>query len=91
MISNDGEGENPVFEVHPNPVSDALFINFYSNENTSYHLQLYNALGESIYEEYGKDSALRKKLDVSQLIQGSYILLLHHGDKTFKEKFLIHR
>ncbi len=75
--------------IFPNPTTRFLQIeaNVSISEKTT--LQLYNLLGQTVMTETFEDSTISKRLDVSNLSQGTYFLQLSTSKGQFTSKVLI--
>jgi len=91
VTPSDETNQAPGITIFPNPASDVAEVTFYSGINLPYHVQLYDAVGKLVYEEYGEASAVQKKLNVHLTFGGSYIFLFQQGDQIFEKKILIQR
>lgn len=72
--------KNTGISLHPNPVSDILYMNDVEHEK----IEVYNTSGELTMTVDGT----HKNVDVTHLPQGVYILKGHVGDKMLYEKFI---
>ncbi len=71
------------FSIYPNPNS-SNFVNIKTQESIS-KIELYNTLGQRILAERNS----LKRLDVSSLKAGIYILRIYSGNKTVTKKVLV--
>jgi hypothetical protein len=74
------------FLVYPNPVSDVL--NLESTFKVANQLQIFNALGELVYEKKNT-SFNRMNVDISNLSPGLYTVNLTGANQTVSQKILV--
>lgn len=68
--------------ILPNPVSDVMIIQ--TNDNKHGHLSIFNINGQKVHsQEYTSD----KRLNVSGLKPGMYILTIEYSDNYYRGKF----
>lgn len=75
--------EQTKFTIYPNPTNDIIYIN--TSENGCYNVCIYSSDGKNILDEhfYG----LSKKLNVTDLSKGIYILMVKNDFTGKKERF----
>jgi PKD repeat protein len=84
---------NSILTIVPNPVSNTGYIDaFYDSYNTNTYLaQVYNALGQKMFEE--KFSFLTGinefKISSANLSSGVYVLVLQAGNSYIRQKFYV--
>jgi hypothetical protein len=77
------ESEN--IAIFPNPSSGKFSLLFKGDTSQVYSTEIFNSLGEKVYESIG----LRSKFDLSGKPQGLYFLSIHQYSKTINLKFVI--
>jgi len=85
-VSSVRHPEKPVYEtiqLYPNPTSDILHVN---KAISGFKMTIYSVEGKIQYE----DIIVGNSIDVSQLPNGIYIIMLTHESKTYSGKFIIH-
>lgn len=72
------------FNIFPNPSNGTFGITFTVTEKSNYKLEVFNTLGQKIYEEAlnGFDGAYSKQLDVQHYGKGMYLISI--SDVTVK-------
>jgi len=78
-------GTLTIGEITPNPVSTAATILVNTNEATNLKVELFNSTGASVYVAYDKYTAPGTQeisLDVNNLSQGSYSLIITSGENS---------
>jgi PKD repeat protein len=82
-----------ILEIVPNPVSTNNYVNaFFNSYNDNIYLaQVYNSLGEKMFEEYFSfQSGINEfKISTSNLSSGVYVLALQAGNSYVRQKFYI--
>ncbi len=76
--------------LSPNPATTDLMINFLNEKDGEIQLTITNLIGKQVYissKNYMKGMN-QEKIDISQLNQGYYILLMTDGEKTITSKFI---
>jgi PKD repeat protein len=75
--------------LYPNPAIDYINVNVSAVENNKYTIMIYSLYGELVKEmEFNTvPGVLNKKIDVSQLRIGTYILHLNDGNTADRRKF----
>ena len=77
--------------LHPNPVADQLSVEFRgSKENTTYQVQIRSSRGEVVYrdEVAVQQGRLSRKLPVSALPPGAYVLTLQGPEQPYHRRFI---
>lgn len=79
--------EIPVISnIYPNPGNGPVTINYFLANGKQGKLQLYNTLGELVYEQQLARYTYLQQLDLNNLHQGIYLFKLQSGNKvTFKK------
>ena len=75
--------------VYPNPAIDALTININNANNDNKQLTIYNVMGEVVRSELLKQNM--QKINVSELNNGIYLLVINSDKWSVKQKLLIQR
>ncbi|MFI5142039.1 MAG: T9SS type A sorting domain-containing protein, partial [Bacteroidia bacterium] len=78
--------------IAPNPVSNGYVDAFYNSYNdNSYLAQVYNALGQKMFEEYFAFQLGINEFKIStvNLSSGVYILVLQAGNSYIRQKFYL--
>ena len=72
------------FSIYPNPATNEVFIS--SNTHSIINgLNIYNQLGQIVFHQQG----FNKKIDVSALQPGIYIIELVIGESIVRKKLMI--
>jgi hypothetical protein len=69
------------FRVYPNPTTDLVFIDFADILPESVNLQLSNELGQLMQEVNMEAGSVRKTIDLSELPEGVYFLLINQPNR----------
>jgi hypothetical protein len=78
---------NPIsLSVFPNPTAGRLTIDA-SNFKDSFHIEVYNLLGELVFQDRSLQSA-ETVLNLASLSQGNYLLILHNENSLYKKKIV---
>ncbi len=72
--------------VYPNPARDQLAVEF-NNEGANANIQLYDVLGNVVYEEKTQDN--KNTIDVSQLSKGNYFLKISSDKNVEVQKIVV--
>jgi PKD repeat protein len=78
--------------IAPNPVSNGYIDAFYNSYNDNTYLtQVYNALGQKMFEEYFSFQlgVNEFKISTANLSSGVYVLVLQAGNSYIRQKFYI--
>lgn len=86
LAINDVSNEQIIFSVYPNPTQNTLNIQFKSDIN-KVEIKILNVIGQTVLLEDINISS-HKIFDVSNLINGIYILQVKANNKTFTQKFV---
>ncbi len=82
-----------ILTIAPNPVSNNSYVDaFFNSYNDNIYLaQIYNALGEKMFEEnFAFQSGINEfKISTANLSSGLYILTLQAGNSYIRQKFYI--
>jgi len=87
VIKNANATDNK-FRIFPNPANEQIEISINSNSNQSLLIELYDVYGKKI-EINQRIIQNSKRLDISHLETGSYILQLIEGETIQFQKFLV--
>ena len=83
---NKNRNTAPEIKVFPNPASDELFVSIHGK--ISGQLSVYNAFGREVLREDNQDKTSPRKIDISQLVPGFYMLRLQVGKAFASAKFI---
>lgn len=72
------------FNIYPNPASSELTLELSEFNNST--VTVYNALGDEVI--HSKITTNKTKLNISELLQGAYILQITNGDQTTSQSFM---
>jgi hypothetical protein len=82
-----------ILTIAPNPVSNNSYVDaFFNSYNDNIYLaQVYNALGEKMFEEnFAFQTGINEfKISTANLSSGLYILTLQAGNSYIRQKFYI--
>ncbi len=83
--------ESSELKIHPNPVSETLFVNLYSNQKVVDELEvsLWNASNEKKFVQPLDANKTDWQINVSSLDPGLYVLKLVTGKDVFTKKVII--
>ncbi len=77
-------------KVGPIPSPGYLNVSFYLSSNANLSIELYDVLGERVYEQdYGEFTGSFSKTLNTTLASGYYIMKIVHGTDTYEEKIII--
>jgi len=89
----EGESAAPqsMFSVYPNPASTLVNVQFSSDDNANYHLQLTDLSGRVIMDKAVQaNSGLNtQQIDVKQMAKGVYMLLLNGSELSQKQRIIL--
>lgn len=76
--------------IHPNPVKNTAYLLFDADENGKANLSVFNLTGAKVFEESLSYSPglNNHQIDVSNLPQGVYVVILKSGDTILKNKLV---
>lgn len=77
----DPEMAGVVFNVYPNPAEDHLFVHIDKEERQEYILELYDQLGRSVLRTEMHSYENVKKIDISGIEEGVYMLRISDGER----------
>jgi hypothetical protein len=72
----------------PNPAKEELNIRFYNNQENQ-KVEIFNLLGEKVFEKRFEKSSEKEKIDVSQLPAGIYFVKMEGEGDEFIEKIVV--
>ena len=78
--------ELSLIEVFPNPSSEAIFVKLPEYHSVNAQLMIVNMEGQVIREQ--RVSKRLESLDISTLLNGTYILVFKDGDHYMQTKFI---
>ncbi len=92
ILSNNIESVDDIKNImtlYPNPAINYINVSLPNVETTKYKVRIYNLFGEMVKEvEFNTvPGTLVKKIDVSGLNMGTYILNLNSGKISERKKF----
>lgn len=74
-------------ELYPNPTQDVLNIRFSDVEDSGLQMQIFDALGRLVFEQYHPAGQSSAKLNISNLGSGVYSLRIDKGGDTTIYRF----
>ncbi len=79
--------------VYPNPTSDEVFVSFDNQNGNAMQVELVDQLGRVVYSENEIQQIGFNKigLNLSQVSDGMYSLLLHSGNKTIAKRIIVRK
>lgn len=81
--------------VYPNPASNAVGISFKNEDIKDYTVEIKNMLGDVVLKETETNSSsndfIQKRVDVSSLAGGVYMISVNADNKSFQQKIVISR
>ena len=89
-VSNVEDKSTKLFNIYPNPTTGQIQIELTEN-NQPFNIQLYNILGEALWHKKIKVHSYQKRLNISDLPNGVYLLKLQIGDRTTIERIILNR
>ncbi len=84
ILNYEEKSNNNEFEVFPNPVSNAIFLNSINSSIDHIETQILDLSGNMIL----KTSVFNKSIDVSNLNSGLFIIKIKTKEKTIIKKFI---
>ena len=78
------------FNIYPNPTTGQIQIELTEN-NQPFNVQLYNILGEALWDKKIKVHSSQTRLNISEQPNGIYLLKLQIGDRTTIERIILNR
>ncbi len=86
-------GNNGHLIISPNPVNDNLQLSFYCNSKTAGTIQLYNSVGQLVYQQSFNITTAGNQLvpvsNLGRLATGVYSLKVKLGDEELRERVVI--
>lgn len=76
------------FNVFPNPVEDQLNVNVLLEEKTAFEVSIVNVLGQVVFSKKMETYEMNEKVDVSDLVAGTYFVRLNNLDSLATEIFI---
>ena len=86
-INNKLIDNNDIF-IYPNPVTSILNVSGSLIENSNVSFEIFNFIGQKIYDYVPATQVSEFKIDISDYTAGTYILKLTSGDKIYSEIFI---
>ena len=87
VVSGNKEVVLEDMKIYPNPVNDILNIQINRDIAMPVKLKIFNLTGSVVYEE----NVLRTngyRVDLSNLVTGTYLLFIQNGDKVHTQKLI---
>ncbi|MGB1216512.1 MAG: alkaline phosphatase D family protein [Saprospiraceae bacterium] len=90
-ISTNEINELAFLGLHPNPVMQDIYIQFYNHETVDLQLQIYDVMGRLLFQE---DLGIRgaglqnQTVNVSKIPQGTYFMILKSSKGTYRKTFV---
>ncbi len=81
----DTEAVSGMFNVYPNPATETIFIHNDNREKQDYILELYDQLGRIVLKKEMYRYEYVKRIDISGLEEGVYILQINNGERGVKK------
>jgi choice-of-anchor B domain-containing protein len=86
-------GNSMEVHVYPNPAGNFIQLSFVNPKSDTYQLEIRNVLGQLVHSENNTNDCsfpvTFKRIDVTGIESGTYILHLQAGEKQFQEKIII--
>ena len=80
-------GEN-IIKLYPNPARDQLQLDLTALETSRFTIKIVDVLGKTV-STYSKNGNSVLKIDLSAFEPGTYLILIHTGEATFRKQFVI--
>jgi len=74
--------------IFPNPAQDKIFLSSENFPSGKYHLIIYNSIGEAVKEDIFY-SSVTQTIDISQLNNGVYFIVLATGGRIYKKPIYV--
>lgn len=78
-----GEISDFSFQIFPNPTSDILYFQFTENSNTYHPVQIFNTLGQIVFED-----EIQNSINIAQLTNGMYYVKIQNFNQSTTQKFI---
>lgn len=94
LASCEQEAESELIweSLYPNPAEERIYFEFFLSSNVGYRMQVYNALGQSVWSSESISSPVlieqQEFLDVSDWVKGMYIVQIISGDEKIERVFI---
>ncbi len=89
--SSTNEIKKPEFKIYPNPASDILTLEWKNFLNEKIELRIYDLFGKKISEFTIQSSPGKYQLDISQLKDGIYFMMIQNGQHLTHHQFVVVR
>jgi len=85
------EIENTQIQIHPNPTTGLLKIDFQNLQPQNFSIQLINLQGQTLFNEIEKKSTpkISHLINIRHLPKGIYLLSITSEQLSFKQKVLL--
>ncbi len=91
MVGNEDLNELAFIGVHPNPVSENIYLQFFNYEGHEMTLEIYDALGKLVIQEdlgFRAAGLQNKTVPVSSLTAGTYFVILNTEKGNYRKSIL---
>ena len=81
------------YNCYPNPASEILHIDFNAESQNNISYSLYDMLGKEVYhtEMLKMSGYINKSIDLSELKDGLYVLLVKTDNENFSQKIIVRK
>ena len=76
-------------EVYPNPTQNNLFLNFEKPIVSNLNVQIYNALGQRVFEQNFENQQNRLQLNIADFSNGLYIILAKNEENKIWQASIV--
>lgn len=76
------------FNIYPNPVDDVLYLSMDNSADGFLSIEIYSLSGHLLLNQNYWSLNNKAKIDISQLVPGSYILIARSAAKTIHQQFI---
>jgi hypothetical protein len=76
------------FTIYPNPASDIVYVEF-DNKNLEYIIEIYDISGRQVLQNKSNNPA--NHLNISNLKNGLYTVMIYHNNRLYQNKLIINR
>lgn len=89
-VSTDHSGQDNLFKIYPNPVTDKLCIHVNNDTTSNCELELLTITGEKLFSQsYNFSSYKDLELDVDHLQQGVFLLKISNRNQFYIQKIIV--
>lgn len=89
MTSKINKVDFPVFSISPNPVKNKIFINGQFNTGSKIYFSILNQSGQLVLRKNYSDLSDENAIDLNELSNGNYFLIINDGNSSVAKKFII--